>query len=117
MAKAKYKDEDPKRPTPVRRDGAYVMMLFIALVAIAGAATLMYLDNEEYGGKSPPKEAELKIKTLGGKADLPEIAPTPPVGGGPGPAPPGGGPGPMPPMGMGPGPMPPMGMGPMPMGP
>ena len=68
MAKAKYKEkkeEDPKRPQPVARDGAYVMMLFITLVAIATGCVLMYLDNEEYGGKSPPKEAAPAIQKLG----------------------------------------------------
>jgi hypothetical protein len=105
MAKSKYKEEeDPKRPTPVRRDGAYVMMLFVTLVAIVGGTVLLYLDHEDYGSKSPQKEPEIKIKALGSKADLPDTggAATPPTPPAPGPM----GPGPM-------GPMPPMGMGPM----
>jgi hypothetical protein len=117
MAKAKYKEEDPKRPTPVARDGAYVMMLFITLVAIVGGCVLMYLDTEEYSGKPIPKEPELKIKALGAQANLPDTAgavPAPPAPAGPGPAGPGpAGPGPMGPMG-GPAPMGPMGMPPAP---
>jgi hypothetical protein len=74
MAKTSAKEEDPKRPTPVARDGPYVMMLAVTLVAIAGGCVLLYLDNEEYGGKSPPKEPELKIKALGTKSDLPDTA-------------------------------------------
>jgi hypothetical protein len=66
MAKPKYKEkEDSKRPQPVARDGAYVMMLFITLVAIVTGCVLMYLDNEEYGGKSPPKENAPAIQKLG----------------------------------------------------
>jgi len=113
MAKAKTKDEDPKRLTPVKRDGAYVMMLFISLLAIAGGAVLMHLDHEEYGGKSPPKEAELKILRLGAQANISEgpgaTPPAPPPGPDPGPMPPD--PGGMPPMppggGMPPAPPPP----------
>ena len=110
MAKAKYKEkeEDPKRPNPVRRDGAYVMMLFITLVAIAVGCVLLYLDNEEYGKVQPPQRPELKIKALGAKADLPDTGGAAPIPAPP--APPAPGPmGPMGPMGMGP-----MGMGPMP---
>jgi hypothetical protein len=70
MAKAKYKEkekekEDPKRPQPVARDGAYVMMLFITLVAVIAGCVMMYLDNEEYGAKPPPKEAAPAIQKLG----------------------------------------------------
>jgi hypothetical protein len=104
MAKSKYKEEDPKRPTPVTRDGAYVMMLFITLVAVAAGCVLMYLDREEYGDKPVPKEtpAPFQLKDLGSKANVPDTSgPVTP------PAPPPGGP-----MGMGP-----MGMGPMGMGP
>ena len=53
MAKEK---EDPKRPTPVARDGPYVMMLFVTLVAIIIGTVMMYLDADEYGNKPPPKE-------------------------------------------------------------
>lgn len=120
MAKAKTKDEDPKRLTPVKRDGAYVMMLFISLLAIAGGAVLMHLDHEEYGGKSPPKEPELKILPLGAKANISDgpgatpPAPPPDPGGGMPPMPPdpGGGMPPMPPGGMPP--MPPAPPAPMP---
>lgn len=90
------KEEDPKRPTPVARDGAYVMMLVMAFLAIVVGCVLMYLDNEEYGGKSPPKEAAPVVQALGAPAKVETPAPAPPA-----PAP---GPGPMP---EGPGPMPP----------
>lgn len=74
MAKAKSKtkgkdrepDEDPRRPTPVRRDGPYVLMLFITLLAILTGTVFMYLDAEEYSGKSPPKEAAPEARPLGG---------------------------------------------------
>jgi hypothetical protein len=90
MAKSKPKEEDPKRPTPVARDGAYVMMLVITLLAISVGCILMYLDNEEYGSKAPGsiKEADLKIKSLGGKAELTDSAGAAPAA--PTPAAPGG---------------------------
>ena len=92
MAKAKYKESDdkPKRPEPVKRDGAYVMMLFITLVAIVTGCVLMYLDNEEYSGvqgRTIPKEAVPTIQKLGdaNKTEAPAGAapvappPVPPV--------------------------------------
>jgi len=88
-------EEDPKRPTPVARDGAYVMMLVMTFLAIVTGCVLMYLDNEEYGGKSPPKEAVPVVQALGApaKVETPAAAPsTPPAGPGPMPS----GPGPMP---------------------
>ncbi len=100
-AKAKAKEEDPKRLTPVKRDGAYVMMLFITLLAIAGGCVLMYYDHQEYGGKSPPKEPEMKIMQLGAKsgiADGPGATPPAPPAPPPDPGmPPGGMPPGMPP--------------------
>jgi len=97
MAK-KYKEkEDTKRPQPVARDGSYVMMLFISLVAIVAGSVFMYLDNEEYGGKSPQKEAPPTIQKLGAEfKDSGTGAPGPAPGPGPAPVP---GPAPMP-MGM-----------------
>ncbi|MCS6867015.1 MAG: hypothetical protein RMJ56_06975 [Gemmataceae bacterium] len=80
MAKAKAKTqesvvaEDPRRPTPVRRDGPYVLMLFVTLLAIITGTVLMYLDTEEYGGKSPPKETAPEARPLGG---LPKANPNP----------------------------------------
>jgi hypothetical protein len=87
MAKSKYADEDPKRPTPVARDGPYVMMLVITLLAIVGGIVLMSLDKDEYGGKTPPKELGLQIKPLGSRADVADAAapaaPAPPAPGAP----------------------------------
>jgi len=64
--KKKDDDEKPTRLKPVPRSGAYVMMLFITLVAIIGGTVLLYLDYEQYGqkGESPPKESAT-VKTLG----------------------------------------------------
>lgn len=71
MAKKRNRDDDrPKRTEPVARDGAYVVMLFITLAAVAIGCVLLYLDNSEYGGKSPPKEAPVVLK-LGGDGALP----------------------------------------------
>jgi hypothetical protein len=96
MAKARTKDEeDPRRPTPVARDGAYVMMLFVTLVALIAGCVLLYLDNDEYAGKAAPKEGAPKVQALGSAAKVEAGAPTttpgaPPMpgAGGPG-APPG----------------------------
>jgi hypothetical protein len=66
MAKTKEKEKDrPDRPKA--RNDAYVMMLFITLVAIAVGCVLMYLDHDQYGGKSPPKEVAPTLPNLGGE--------------------------------------------------
>jgi hypothetical protein len=44
------------------------MMLFVTLIALAGAAFLMYKDHAEYGSKSPPKEAAPTLPKLGDSA-------------------------------------------------
>ena len=84
MAKSKKdredRDEKDDARTPVARDGAYVMMLFVALVALAAGCIFMYLDNEEYSGKTAPKESfaiqklgsELKAEAGGGGAPAPK---------------------------------------------
>ncbi len=82
MAKNRGRDDDrdndrPKRQAPVRRDGAYLMMLFITLVAIATGAVLMYLDNEEYGKTAAPKEAPPAARKLGDPLPPDPIAPPP----------------------------------------
>lgn len=85
MAKTKEKPKPakatkptkPTRPEPPRaRNDAYVMMLFITLVAIIGGTVMMYLDTEEYGSKTPPDPfKELKVVPKLGEAtklaDLP----------------------------------------------
>ena len=80
MAKAKYKERDEKArgPAPIARDGAYVMMLFITFVALVAGTVLLYLDNEEYGKTSPPKEPAPAIQKLGEqpKTDAPVTPPT-----------------------------------------
>ncbi|QJW96270.1 hypothetical protein [Frigoriglobus tundricola] len=65
MAKYKEKDGEAKRQTPVARDGAYVMMLSISLIAIVIGCVLMYLDTDEYSGKPLTKEAAPAIQKLG----------------------------------------------------
>lgn len=79
MAKKKAKEDRDERDekdlrTPVARDGAYVMMLVITLVAIIAGTVFMYLDNDEYSGKAPPKEAVTILK-LG---DAPKVDPAAP---------------------------------------
>ncbi|MBY0459775.1 MAG: hypothetical protein K2V38_20845, partial [Gemmataceae bacterium] len=69
-----------KRPAPVKRDGAYVMMLFVTFVALVTGCVLLYLDFDEYGKTSPPKEAGANVRKLGDP--LPPDA-TPPGGGTP----------------------------------
>ena len=86
MAKAKYKESDdkPKRAEPVKRNGAYVMMLFITFVAIVTGCVLLYLDNEEYGAKQPPPPTAVTIQKLGDlnkTAAAPDAAPVTPPGG------------------------------------
>ncbi|MBP3958478.1 hypothetical protein J8F10_24790 [Gemmata sp. G18] len=70
-------DDTPKRPQQVRRDGPYVVMLFITLVAVAAGCALLYLDNDQYGGKSPPKEGAPNVRPLG--QELKADAGTPPA--------------------------------------
>lgn len=96
MAKAKKAKESKEEPdekdlrTPVARDGAYVMMLFVTLVAIVAGCVFMYLDNDEYGGKAPPKETAINILKLGTEPKADAIAPKTDGGGGGGGAPMGG---------------------------
>lgn len=81
MAKTKDRtDERLKRPEPIKRDGAYVMMLVVTLVAVATGCVLLHLDNDEYGKTTPPKEAPV-VRKLGeelkGEAAAPAPAPAP----------------------------------------
>jgi hypothetical protein len=64
---------------PKARNDAYVMMLFITLVAIITGSVLMYLDNEEYGKTAPPKDLVFSPPKLG---EAPAPAPGPGPGGG-----------------------------------
>ena len=57
MAKTKTRERESEKDKPARpvvRSDAYVMMLFITLVAIAVGCVLMYLDYDKYGGKPTP---------------------------------------------------------------
>jgi len=59
------RDRDrPSRPKP--KNDAYVMMLVITFLAIVSGCVLLYLDNDQYGGKSPPKEVIPALTDLGG---------------------------------------------------
>jgi hypothetical protein len=78
MAKTKAKTKDkekPKRPEgPRARNDAYVMMLFLTLIAILGGTALMYLDYDEYGSKVPQKEVIPTVADLGKAAKAAETA-------------------------------------------
>jgi hypothetical protein len=92
MAKKKSREDREEQDEkdlrkPVARDGAYVMMLFITFVAIVAGTVFLYLDNDEYGGKSPPKEPAPVILKLG---DAPKAEPA--AGGAPAGGPMGGAP-------------------------
>jgi hypothetical protein len=61
--KDRDKDADKKLPTgPRARNDAYVMMLVITFLAIVTGTVLMYLDNDEYGGKPPPNAPSVEVK-------------------------------------------------------
>ena len=42
------------------------MMLLITFFAILTGCVLLYLDGDQYGGKSPPKEVIPAVTDLGG---------------------------------------------------
>jgi hypothetical protein len=87
-------DEDPRRPTPVARDGPYVMMLVVALLAIIGGCVLLYLDYDEYGKQTPQKENAPTVQAFGTAAKLEApVAPPAPAPGPGEPMPPAPGPG------------------------
>ena len=76
-------ERDPKSlREPVARDGAYVMMLVMTLVAIVAGCIFLYLDHEEYGQKAPPKETQIAIQKLGGPAESTAPKTDPGAGGG-----------------------------------
>ena len=62
---------------PKKRNDAYTMMLFVTLVALGIGCTLMYLDWDEYGQKSPNKETVPPLPKLGTIPTAPP--PTPPT--------------------------------------
>jgi hypothetical protein len=62
-AKEREREDRPDRPKPTT--DAYVIMLLITFFAIVAGCVLLYLDNEEYGSKSPPKEVAPTLPELG----------------------------------------------------
>jgi hypothetical protein len=71
---AKYKDKE-KPVGPRARNDAYVMMLFISLVAIITGCVMMYLDNEEYGKTKLPTDVVFSPPKLGEAPAAPAPAP------------------------------------------
>lgn len=66
MAKTKTKERDTDRPDrPKPKNDAYVIMLLITFFAIVISCVLLYLDANEYGGKSPAKEVAPTLPELG----------------------------------------------------
>jgi hypothetical protein len=72
--KSRDRDEERSRdrsdrPTP--KNDAYVIMLLITFFAILAGCVLLYLDADQYAGKSPPKEVLPALTDLGkgGAAD------------------------------------------------
>jgi hypothetical protein len=72
-AKAKERDRDEDRPDrsdrpqrPQARNDAYVVMLLVTFFAILAGCVMLYLDNDQYGGQSPPKAVIPALTDLGG---------------------------------------------------
>jgi len=63
-AAKKAAEAKPKR----RGEPVYSAMAFVTFVAIALGCVLLYLDFDEYGQKSPPKEAPPTLPKLGDDA-------------------------------------------------
>jgi hypothetical protein len=61
---ARHKGKEEAVGSRARND-AYVMMLFIALVAAIGGSASIYFDNEAYGKNPPPKEKVYTPPKLG----------------------------------------------------
>jgi hypothetical protein len=51
---------------PKAQNDVYVVMLLITFFAILVGCVMLYLDNDQYGGKSPPKEVIPALTDLGG---------------------------------------------------
>lgn len=80
MAKksAKKVKEVAKKPKG-RGEPVYAVMAFVTLVAMIVGCVLLYLDFEEYGKNSPPKESVPALPKLGDdlKGGAAAVAPTP----------------------------------------
>ena len=55
-----------RRDRPKPKNDVYVVMLLITFFAILVGCVMLYLDTNEYGGKSPPKEVIPALTDLGG---------------------------------------------------
>lgn len=64
MAKKAAGKRDSDRVKP-RTEPVYTIMVFITFVAMVVGCALMYLDHDEYGGKSPQKESPPTLPKLG----------------------------------------------------
>jgi hypothetical protein len=62
MAKKASKTESGPKP---RREPVYTIMVFVTFVAMVVGCVLMYLDHDEYGKQSPPKENPPTLPKLG----------------------------------------------------
>ena len=61
------REERSSRPVrPKAQNDVYVVMLLITFFAILVGCVMLYLDNDQYGGKSPPKEVIPALTDLGG---------------------------------------------------
>src|SRR5436190_1558704 len=64
MTKSKLSELE-QSAAPKKRNDAYVVMLFITLLALGLGCFLMNSDFEEYGSKAPPKAEIPALKQLG----------------------------------------------------
>src|SRR5437762_6790654 len=85
MATAARSRSRPARDTGMRpRNDAYTGLLFISFLALAVSSILLFLDYNQYGGKTPPK---LNIPSLSTQfpavpgAPAPDASATPPADG------------------------------------
>jgi len=65
---AKYKEKEKERggvATAKPRNDAYTLMLLVTLLAIIAGCVLLYLEWDEYGQKSPPKDMMPDLGRLG----------------------------------------------------
>ena len=65
-------DRKDRRERAKAKNDVYVVMLLITFFAILVGCVMLYLDNDQYGGKSPPKEVIPALTDLGGKAGEPK---------------------------------------------
>jgi hypothetical protein len=64
--KAKKESERPaKARAPRRTEPVYTVITFVTFVALVVGCALLYLDYDEYGKTSPPKENAPALPKLG----------------------------------------------------